>query len=129
MNTSGAGLQERVEAQGHLIDSHIMERIFDTVVEFRGRFDVELFQIGRTNSDPSHLRLKIEADDAASMGKILSQLLGLGCSIVDSGDARARTCRHGIVARRRIFTRPRIIGRSYAAMTSGSKCRTSVWTR
>ena len=26
-------LQERVEAQGHLIDSHIMEQIFDTVVE------------------------------------------------------------------------------------------------
>jgi len=42
-----------VEAQGHLVDSHIMERIFDTVVEFGGRFDVEQFHIGRTNSDPS----------------------------------------------------------------------------
>jgi lysine-ketoglutarate reductase/saccharopine dehydrogenase-like protein (TIGR00300 family) len=80
-------LQERVEAQGHLIDSHIMEQIFDTVVEYGGRFEVEQFRIGRTNSDGSYLRLKIDTDDAESMGKILSQLLGLGCAMVESGDA------------------------------------------
>jgi lysine-ketoglutarate reductase/saccharopine dehydrogenase-like protein (TIGR00300 family) len=80
-------LQERVEAQGHLIDSHIMEQIFDTVVEFGGRFEVEQFRIGRTNSDGSYLGLKIDTDDAESMEKILSQLLGLGCSMVDSGEA------------------------------------------
>jgi lysine-ketoglutarate reductase/saccharopine dehydrogenase-like protein (TIGR00300 family) len=84
-------LQERVEAQGHLIDSHIMEQIFDTVVEFGGRFEVEQFSIGRTNSDGSHLRLKIAADDAESMEKILSQLLGLGCAMVESGDAELFT--------------------------------------
>jgi lysine-ketoglutarate reductase/saccharopine dehydrogenase-like protein (TIGR00300 family) len=80
-------LQERVEAQGHLIDSHIMEQIFDTVVEYHGRFEVEQFRIGRTNSEASYLRLKIDADDAESMRKILSQLLGLGCSLVDLADA------------------------------------------
>src|SRR6202051_577138 len=83
-------LQEQVEAQGHLIDSHIMEQIFDTVVEFHGRFEVEQFSIGRTNSEASYLRLKIEADDPDSMQKMLSQLLGLGCSMVDSGDAELR---------------------------------------
>jgi len=84
-------LQERVEAQGHLIDSHIMEQIFDTVVEFGGRFDVEQFRIGRTNSEPSYLRLRIDTDDSGAMQRILSQLLGLGCSLVDSGDAELRT--------------------------------------
>src|ERR1051326_1475907 len=49
----GPALQEVVEAQGHLVDSHIMEQIFDTVVEFRGRFDVEQFHIGRTNAERS----------------------------------------------------------------------------
>ena len=83
-------LQERVEAQGHLIDSHIMEQIFDSVVEHGGRFEVEQFRIGRTNSEPSNLRLKIEAPDAESMQRMLSQLLGLGCSMVDSSDAELR---------------------------------------
>lgn len=84
-------LQESVEARGHLIDSHIMEQIFDTVVEFGGRFEVEEFNIGRTNDEGSYLRLKIDAETGDSMAKILSQLLALGCSMVDSGDAELFT--------------------------------------
>ena len=85
-NSSGP-LQEVVEAEGHLIDSHIMERIFDTVVECSGRFEVEHFHIGRTNSDPSRLRLKLEAPGPTQMAKMLNALLGLGCSPVDTSDA------------------------------------------
>jgi lysine-ketoglutarate reductase/saccharopine dehydrogenase-like protein (TIGR00300 family) len=83
-------ISELVEAQGHLIDSHIMERIFDAVVEFGGRFEVEDFSIGRTNGEPSKLRLRVEAPSAGQMEKMLSQLLGLGCSPVDAGDADTR---------------------------------------
>ncbi|MDX2178725.1 MAG: TIGR00300 family protein [Bryobacteraceae bacterium] len=84
-------IQEIVEAEGHLIDSHIMERIFDTVVEFDGRFEVEKFHIGRTNSDPSRLRLKITAPTGETMEKLLGQLLGLGCAPVHSTDADLKT--------------------------------------
>src|SRR5438105_10808241 len=92
MNSTSTALplKEVVEAQGHLVDSHIMEQIFDTVVEFNGRFEVEQFRIGRTNSDPSYLRLKVEAPGPEDMRQLLSQLLGLGCSPVDSGDAELR---------------------------------------
>jgi lysine-ketoglutarate reductase/saccharopine dehydrogenase-like protein (TIGR00300 family) len=79
--------QEVVEAEGHLIDSHVMEQIFDTVVEYRGRFEVEEFRIGRTNADGSYLRLKIETPQPSDMQQLLGQLLGLGCSPVDTGDA------------------------------------------
>jgi len=78
---------EVVEAQGHLIDSHIMEQIFDTVVEYGGRFEVENFSIGRTNSEPSKLRLKVESPTQADLEKMMTQLIGLGCAPVDSGDA------------------------------------------
>jgi lysine-ketoglutarate reductase/saccharopine dehydrogenase-like protein (TIGR00300 family) len=82
--------QEVVEAQGHLIDSHIMENIFDKVVEASGRFEVEEFRIGRTNSEPSYLRLKVEAQDEASMERLLQGLHEFGCAIVDGGDATLR---------------------------------------
>src|SRR5207253_4751418 len=82
--------QEVVEAQGHLIDSHVMEEIFDKVVEYNSRFEVEQFRIGRTNSDPSYLRLKVETPDEPTMERLLQQLLGLGCSTVDSGEAQWR---------------------------------------
>ena len=84
-------LSEVVEAQGHLIDSHIMERIFDSVVEFGGRFEVEQFRIGRTNGDPSSLRLRVEAPSEEQMEHMMTQLLGLGCAPIDSGDAELKT--------------------------------------
>jgi lysine-ketoglutarate reductase/saccharopine dehydrogenase-like protein (TIGR00300 family) len=80
-------LSEVMEAQGHLIDSHIMEQIFDTVVEYGGRFEVEHFSVGRTNSEPSKLRIKVEAPTQADLEKMMMQLIGLGCAPVDSGDA------------------------------------------
>ena len=86
-----SSFQEIVVAEGHLIDSHIMERIFDTVVEHDGRFEVESFHIGRTNSEPSRLRLKVEAPTADALQRMMVQLLGLGCSPSDSGDIELKT--------------------------------------
>jgi lysine-ketoglutarate reductase/saccharopine dehydrogenase-like protein (TIGR00300 family) len=82
--------QEVVEAQGHLIDSHIMENIFDKVVEYSGRFEVEEFRIGRTNSEPSYLRLRVEAPEEASMERLLQALHEFGCAMVEGGDAILR---------------------------------------
>jgi lysine-ketoglutarate reductase/saccharopine dehydrogenase-like protein (TIGR00300 family) len=82
--------QEVVEAEGHLIDSHVMEQIFDKVVAYDGRFEVEQFRIGRTNEEPSYLRLRVEAPTADCMGQLLQQLMDLGCSPVDAGDAWLR---------------------------------------
>ncbi len=81
---------ETVEAEGHLIDSHVMEAVFDKVVEHQGSFKVEEFRIGKTNSDASYLRLRVEAPTAESMGRLLDALLGLGCSPVSKEDALLR---------------------------------------
>lgn len=83
--------QEVVEAEGHLIDSHIMEQIFDTVIEFNGRFNVEHFSIGRTNAEPSRLRLRVEAATAEEMDQLLSRLLELGCAPAEGLDAQFRS--------------------------------------
>ena len=90
MNHSKSSLQEVVEASGHLIDSHIMEQIFDSVVEYGGRFEVEHFRIGRTNAEPSQLRMRLETPTREQMDQLLAQLLGLGCSPVDGGDAELK---------------------------------------
>jgi lysine-ketoglutarate reductase/saccharopine dehydrogenase-like protein (TIGR00300 family) len=79
--------EEVVEAEGHLIDSHVMEQIFDKVVESSGRFEVEQFTIGRTNSDRSYLRLRLETPTRQQMEHLLAQILPIGCSPVEGGDA------------------------------------------
>jgi hypothetical protein len=86
-------LQEVVEAQGHLIDSHVMENIFDKVVEHQGRFEVEQFRIGRTNSEPSYLRLKVETPTPALLAHLLEDLLV-------GGFRRCRRARRGARGKR-----------------------------
>src|ERR1035438_2119824 len=83
--------QEVVEAEGHLIDSHIMENIFDQVVEYHCRFEVQEFRIGRTNSEGSYLRMKVDAPDPLALKRLLESLLELGCAPVDTGDASLAT--------------------------------------
>src|SRR3954467_2628863 len=87
--------QEVVEAEGHLIDSHIMENIFDKVVEYHGRFEVEQFRIGKTNSEPSSLRLKIATPAQPSLDHLLHEVLNLGCAPVDSSDAHLELVERG----------------------------------
>jgi lysine-ketoglutarate reductase/saccharopine dehydrogenase-like protein (TIGR00300 family) len=74
--------QEFVEARGHLVDSHVMEQMFDTIVAHEGAFEVEEFQIGRTNVDQSYLRMRVEAPSEEAMTKLLHDLIGLGCGTV-----------------------------------------------
>ena len=82
--------EELVEAEGHLVDSHVMEQIFDKVVESSGRFEVEQFRIGRTNSDASYRRLRVETPTRAQMEHLLAQLLPIGCSPVEAMEVTLR---------------------------------------
>ena len=83
--------EELVEAEGHLVDSHTMEQIFDKVVEFNGRFEVEQFRIGRTNSDASYLRLRVATPTPEDMQLLLAHLLPIGCSAVQVVDVTLET--------------------------------------
>ena len=50
-----------VEAEGHLIDSQILNVVFDTVVKHNASFDVLKFNIGRRNDEPSSIAMRISA--------------------------------------------------------------------
>ena len=74
-------IEKTVTAEGHLIDSGIMRRIFDTIISDGGSFEIEDFQIGRSNEEFSQARLHITSPDAAGMNTILLKLSALGCQI------------------------------------------------
>lgn len=74
--------QETVETHGHLVDSHVLERVFDTIVAQDGQFEIEEFRIGRTNTDQSYLRMRVEAPSETIMAKLLRDLISLGCATV-----------------------------------------------
>jgi hypothetical protein len=79
-----------VQAQGHLIDSQLLNTIFDTVIERHGQFEVLHFEIGRTNDDFSQLRLKVSSDTEAGLKRLVEELIPLGCHAVEEHDALLR---------------------------------------
>lgn len=79
-----------VDAEGHLIDSQILNTIFDTVIERGGQFEVQHFEIGRTNDEFSRLRLKVSAPSADALQRLLEELMPLGCRAVEEQDAIVR---------------------------------------
>ncbi len=62
-----AEFAEVVDASGHLIDSGLLNTIFDTVIRHGARFEVLRFDIGRTNDEPSRLSMRVSASDEATL--------------------------------------------------------------
>jgi lysine-ketoglutarate reductase/saccharopine dehydrogenase-like protein (TIGR00300 family) len=70
---------EIIQADGHLVDSQILSKIFDRVIACGSEFEVVLFNLGRTNEDFSHLELRVTAGTQEILGKTLEELVELGC--------------------------------------------------
>src|SRR5262252_6258753 len=78
---------EVVEAEGHLIDSQLLNVMFDTVVRHDGVFEVLEFRIGRTNDEPSFVSMRVSATGAGDLTAMLEELLALGCRVARVEDA------------------------------------------
>jgi lysine-ketoglutarate reductase/saccharopine dehydrogenase-like protein (TIGR00300 family) len=81
---------EVVEASGHLIDSGILNGIFDTVIRHNATFEVLKFAIGRTNAEPSLLSMRVIAPSEDDLRKVVENLVPLGCQIKSRQDAITR---------------------------------------
>ncbi len=81
---------EVIEAAGHLIDSGILNGIFDTVVRHGASFEVLRFTIGRTNEEPSLLTMRVNARSDAVLRDLVEDLVPLGCQLARVQDASTR---------------------------------------
>ena len=71
-------VRDTVTMEGHLIDSDILRRAMSRIVEEGGQFEIEEFKVGKTNDDPSFVRLAVTAEDPHVLDRILEGLGYLG---------------------------------------------------
>jgi lysine-ketoglutarate reductase/saccharopine dehydrogenase-like protein (TIGR00300 family) len=83
-------VSEEITVQGHIIDSLILPRIFDTVMDLGGDFDVLKIEVGKHKNDPSWARLRINADTDEQLDQILVQLTSFGAELVSAGDIQTK---------------------------------------
>jgi lysine-ketoglutarate reductase/saccharopine dehydrogenase-like protein (TIGR00300 family) len=80
-----------VTAEGHLVDSQILKSIFDRVIDLGGDFEVQHFELGRTNEDFSRVTLKISTPDEGTLARLVEDLIPFGAHAVGEKDALVRT--------------------------------------
>ncbi len=80
-------ISETVEAEGHLIDSQLMNAMFDTVVRHDSAFEVLEFRMGRTNDDPSFVSMRVTSATPLALTNVLEELVTLGCRVAKVEDA------------------------------------------
>lgn len=69
-----------VEVKGHLIDSMILTKIFDVIMDLGGEFEVITMQVGKRKQDPSYAKLHIQGKNEAHLNKILEQVYRIGAT-------------------------------------------------
>jgi len=80
--------EQEIEVSGHLIDSMILTRIFDNVMDLKGDFRVLEFVVGKKKRDPSHARLLIRGRNRAHLEKILESVYREGAQPVSIEEIR-----------------------------------------
>ena len=69
---------QEIEVGGHLIDSSILTKIFDKIMDLQGEFQVEEIEIGKKKRDQSFARLLITGKDQKHLDEILETIYRLG---------------------------------------------------
>ncbi|HWI17358.1 MAG TPA: TIGR00300 family protein [Vicinamibacterales bacterium] len=74
-------VSETVEAEGHLIDTGNFQSILTTIVEHGSEYEILRFDVGRNNSEGSHLTLKLTSETDARLQDLLARLSVFGCYV------------------------------------------------
>ncbi len=69
-----------VEVKGHLIDSMILTKIFDVIMDLGGEFEVLTMRVGKKKRDPSYAKLQIHGKNQAHLDKVLEQVYRIGAT-------------------------------------------------
>ena len=123
--------QEVVEAEGHLIDSHIMEQDLrqggrSTTADSKWSSSAS----ARTNSEPSYLRLKVETPDAADMEQLLEPAARCWAALRPIPATRdLGTVERDCCAPEDFYSTTNHQTLRALRTATGSKWRTSAWTR
>ena len=81
-----AAFEQTVEARGHLIDSGIMSLILDRIIEGKCTFEIQRFDVGKTNDDESRARIRIHSPNIQTLEDLLDVLVPLGCYLAEEQD-------------------------------------------
>ena len=79
---------EEIQVDGHIIDSLLLPKILDRILQMGGTFEILECTIGARRIDPSHARIAVKAPTVELLESILGDLIEHGASSVVPEDAQ-----------------------------------------
>jgi lysine-ketoglutarate reductase/saccharopine dehydrogenase-like protein (TIGR00300 family) len=79
---------EDIKLEGHIIDSLLLPRVMDDILERGGEYRILRFRMGREKDDHSLALLRVTAPSEEQLKAILRDLQKHGVEIVEQGDVR-----------------------------------------
>ena len=79
-----------VALTGHLMDTGILARVLDDVLEYGGDYRIEQLDLGRQHEDESRALVEIKAEDGELLERIVMRVQVHGANPVDPGTALTR---------------------------------------
>ncbi len=77
-----------IELRGHIIDSGLFGRVLELIMDNEfARYTIDNFDVGRTATEPSTARLRIDADTENHLDDVLDKLREIGAIVADDTDA------------------------------------------
>jgi lysine-ketoglutarate reductase/saccharopine dehydrogenase-like protein (TIGR00300 family) len=83
-------VSETVEIRGHLIDSGVLSRVLDDVLEYGGDYVIDRFEVGKGQGSESYARVVVSTDGEEDLQRLLMRLQGHGVNPVDPGEPTVR---------------------------------------
>ncbi|MEC4674942.1 MAG: TIGR00300 family protein [Nitrospirota bacterium] len=77
---------ETVTLEGHIIDSLILAKVLDTILQMGGTFDMNDIKIGATREESSLTKIKVHADTQALLEGILQAIQPHGATVQQIAD-------------------------------------------
>ncbi|MDR0900135.1 MAG: TIGR00300 family protein [Methanobrevibacter sp.] len=77
-----------IELFGHIIDSLILPKALDIIMDHGGDFKITEFDIGKRKSDVSRAKIVVSADSPSLLNQILDELTEIGASIAEIKEAK-----------------------------------------
>ena len=89
--------KQEIEVKGHLIDSMILTRIFDKIMDLKGDFQVLEFNVGKKKKESSYARLLVQGKNGYHLHQILGSLYMEGAQPVSVDQVTLRPAEKDMV--------------------------------
>ena len=72
--------EKEIKVEGHLIDSMILTKIWDRIIELDGDFETIEFKVGKHKTDYSYARVLVKGKTSEHLDEILKEIYPLGAT-------------------------------------------------